>query len=210
MTSYPRPIFTALASTIDVDPAGDLKILVNNGEQQVAFRASSKVMSLASPVWRTMLELSGPFEESQPKDNEISFPEDDAEALLILLLAAHLRNQDVPQELWYEQLMNVCILYDKYNCIGLVRPWISRWQARDLHLAGLEAYDHWLIIAWTTGDEETFERLARHFVNICKTKGDGAGGVSVNWTSLTMTLPPGLTGQFIGGGYLVVSRLTCW
>ncbi len=164
MASYPKRVYPALTSTIEVDPAGDLRLLVQHGEQQIIFQVSSKAMSLASPVWRTMLEPAGPFKESQSDSGEIAFPDDDSEALLILLLACHLRFQDIPQELWYEQFLNVCILCDKYDCIALIRPWISRWQAHQLHLAGPVIHGEWLFICWTTGDQATFERVARYYV----------------------------------------------
>lgn len=198
--------FTALTSNIQVDPAGDLRVLVQHGEQQISFQVSSKAMSLASPVWRTMLDPDGPFKESRPDKGEVAFHDDNAEALLILLLAAHLRFQDVPQELWFEQLRSVCIACDKYDCIGLVRPWISRWQAREIHLAGLEVYDQWLFVAWTTGDEETFERVARRFVEISES--NGSKHCYVNWTVL-VDMPPGIVGQCYLRSVFQIARLTC-
>jgi len=96
MPPYVRSIFPALTSTIEVDPAADLRLLVQHGDHQITFKVSSEAMSLASPVWRTMLDPAGPFKESQSDNGEINFPDDDSEALLILLVAAHLRFQDVP------------------------------------------------------------------------------------------------------------------
>lgn len=164
MASYPEPVYLALTSTIEIDPAGDLRLLVKHGAQQITFQVSSKVMTLASPVWRTMLDPTGPFKESQSDNGEITFPDDNSEALLILLLAAHVRFPDVPQELWYEQLLNVCILCDKYDCIALVRPWLPRWQAHQLWLDSSIYHGEWLFICWTTGDQTNFERFARHYV----------------------------------------------
>lgn len=92
--------------TFQVDPAGDLNLLVKHHGQDEIFQVSSKVMSLASPVWRTMLDPDGPFRESKPDDGEVAFPDDQAEAMLIILLAAHLRNQEVPQTIVYEQLLS--------------------------------------------------------------------------------------------------------
>lgn len=164
MDSYPKRVYPALASTIEIDPAGDLRLLVKHGEQHITLKVSSKAMSLASPIWRTMLDPAGPFKESQSDNGEITLPDDDSEALLILLLAAHLRFQDVPQELWYEQFLNVCILCDKYDCIALVRPWLSRWQAHQLSFAGPIIHEEWLFICWITGDQMTFECVARQYV----------------------------------------------
>lgn len=177
MASYPNFLFTASTTYVQVDPAGDLQLLVQYGEQQITFQVSIKAMSLASPVWRTMLDPDGPFKESQPSHGQVTFHDDDAEALLILLLAAHLRLRDVPQTLWYEQLMNVFILCDKYDCVELVRPWISAWNANS----------HSLFISWVTGDEATFKRLAQNIVKHSHLNGEGRA-------SPPHPVPPGMAG----------------
>ena len=177
---------------IQIDAAGDLKLLVPYGEEWVIFQVSSKAMSLASPVWRAMLDPNGPFRESQPDNNEIIFPEDGPKALLILLSAAHLRFQDVPEELSFQQLRSVCVLCDKYDCITLVRPWISKWQARQDFPAGQEFYEEWLFIAWTTGDEATFKRVGRSMILRASTNESGAfNDTRLSW----LKMPPGFIGQ---------------
>ena len=182
-----------LTSDIQIDAAGDLKLLVQHGEDWVAFQVSSKAMSLASPVWRAMLDPNGPFKESQSGHNEITLPDDDSKALLILLLAAHLRFQDVPEELSFEHLLEVCVLCDKYDCITLVRPWISRWQARHIPLARIRRHEEWLFIAWTTGDEATFERIGQR-LTFCATTRKSS---SLDFDRLsTLRMPPGFVGWF--------------
>ena len=46
-----------IASTVYVDPDGDLTLLVGNGARKATFCVSSKVMRLTSPVWRAMLRI---------------------------------------------------------------------------------------------------------------------------------------------------------
>jgi len=184
------------SSIFQVDPAGDLNLLVKHHGQDKIFQVSSKVMSLASPVWRTMLDPSGPFREAKPDIGEIAFPEDDAEALLIVLLAAHLCYQEVPQSgVGYKQLLEICIVCDKYDCIQLMRPWISNWEVSLATFADKDTYEEWLFIAWTTGDRATFERIARKlafestigsFPRRCLTESD---------KELGENMPPGIVGQ---------------
>ena len=185
-------MFKDLAFDVQIDAAGDLKLLVQHGEEWVTFQVSSKAMSLASPVWRRMLDPNGPFRESRSDNNKITFPDDDSEALLILLLAAHLRFQDVPQEVWFQQLLNVCILCDKYDCITLVRPWISRWQAREIHLAGQYKYEEWMFVAWTTGDKATFERAGRTLISNATTD---ESGIFSDTRLSGLEMPPGFVGR---------------
>ena len=86
---------------IPLDALGDVHLLISCGGKQNRVQASSKVMSLVSSVWCTMLDPQGPFRESDPNNGDISFLEDDAEALFVLLLAAHLRYPEVPKEVIY-------------------------------------------------------------------------------------------------------------
>ena len=172
----------ALTSPIVIDPAGDIELLVHHGNQWMTFQVSSKAMSMASPVWRVMLDPRGPFRESQPENNEVTFHDDDAEALLILLLAAHLRFQHVPHELCLDQLLAVCTACDKYDCVELIRPWISGWQACQSRLADQAMRAKQLFITWTIGDEAAFERVARTFVNL--STADDSNHRLTNWIIL--------------------------
>lgn len=107
-------------ATFQVDPAGDLNLLVRHHGQDEIFKVSSKVMSLASPVWRTMLDPNGPFRESKPDNGEVAFPDDEAEAMLIILLAAHLRNQEVPQAIVYQQLLSKFVVPSTHLYLSLL------------------------------------------------------------------------------------------
>lgn len=102
-------------SHIILDASGDLSLLVGEGENQVTFRVSSKAMCLASPVWHVMLDPSGPFKEARPENDSVLFPEDDAQALQILLYIAHLQFHSIPETLSFTQLLNLAIICDKYN-----------------------------------------------------------------------------------------------
>lgn len=181
-------------STLQVDPDGDLRLAVMLDGHDKTFQVSSKAMSLASPVWRTMLDPNGPFREGKPDNSGIASPDDDAEALLILFLAAHLRNDEVPESVSFDQLLNICVLCDKYDCVRLVRSWISKWATEIKPVADDPEYEEWLLIAWTTGDVGSFERLARRIVRECVTNDlkqclIGSGKI------LSEDMPPGVTGQ---------------
>lgn len=197
------PISKPLTSDIQIDAAGDLKLLLQHREEWVTFQVSSKAMSLASPVWRAMLDPNGPFRESQSDNSEIIFPDDDPEALLILLSAAHLRFQEVPKHLSFERLLNVCVLCDKYDCITLVRPWIFEWKVRQIVPTDWELYEEWLFIAWTMGDEATFKRVGRSMILRATTDESGA----FNDTRLSkLEMPPG----FVGRSHLSFCLSKCW
>ena len=178
---------------ISVDPHGDVLLLIA-GEKQRILQVSSKVMSLASPVWRTMLDPRGPFREANPDDGAISFLEDDPEALLILLLAAHLKYQEIPEELTYELLWSVCITCDKYDCIEIVRPWLLRWLAPLEQLIEKNGFEGFLFISWAIGDREMSERVSRKVAVECSTN-TRMGCLTACGQVLGEKLPPAAVGQ---------------
>lgn len=151
-----------------LDPSGDLRLSTNTQD----FVVSSKVMCLASPVWRAMFDPQGHW--ARHSSGVFSFPDDDSDALLIILQIAHLQFSDLPDALLiYEHLLQLAVLCDKYNTVRLVRPWISKWQAPLQAQAeecsqgggeGYEGYETWLFIAWTFGDEAGFRKISRSLV----------------------------------------------
>lgn len=152
-------------------------------------------MSLASPVWRTMLNPEGPFQESKPDNHEVEFHDDDTEALLTILLAAHQRNQEIPQSIELRQLLNICLLCDKYDCLELVRSWLFKWEADLKASADIGRYDQWLFIAWTTGDMETFNRIA-YRIGRESSVDDSGQLLNADGEVLGRNMPPGILGQY--------------
>lgn len=137
------------SSIVIFDPYGDLVLVVNKAEKQRRFRVSTKVMSLASPVWRVMLDPSGPFQEAKRENGEVAFPDDDPNGLCILLHIIHLRPRSIPDTLQGDELMSLAILCQKYDTAELVAPWYrAKWELGPFthsHKAGFEAL---FIVAW--------------------------------------------------------------
>jgi hypothetical protein len=102
---------------------------------------SSHAMALASPVWKKFLFPPWPKSEGtkeSKKQDECKFPvqqltfvEDDGEALLTLLRITHLKFKEVPVTLHYNHLLNLAILVDQYDCMDIVRPWLATWLANE-------------------------------------------------------------------------------
>ena len=185
--------------TEHVDPSGDLTLLVKVGNKRKSFIVSSKVMCLASPIWRAMLDPKGHFKEASPDNKEITFEDDDLEALQLLLDISHMRYLKIPTSLKYNGLLNLTILCDKYDTVTLVRPWLPKWLPGLKHLADHPGYEEWLFIAWVLGDAETFERIASRLVSTIEIR-DGLFGsesrIYIDGRTLsTQHMPPGIVGQ---------------
>lgn len=151
-------------TTIYVDQDGDFDLVVGLGTESRTFCVSSKVMCLASPVWRAMLSLEHGFQESSPGTNVITLPEDDVLSIFIVLLASHVRFQEIPGSVTFKQLVNLCVVCDKYDCISVLQPWLSGWLALYKQDVMIPGWEEWAFIAWVVGDEAIFEQATDYII----------------------------------------------
>ena len=151
------------------DPDGDLKLLVGDEDEQEIYVVSSKAMSLVCKPWKAMVGPDSKFiEGSSSADAAIPLPDDNVVALRILLNAAHLRFSLVPDMLSFESLLQVARLCDKFDAVGIVRPWLNGWLAYAKKLPVTASHEGWLWISWTFGLQDKFRQVARKIVdNLC-------------------------------------------
>src|SRR5277367_6787997 len=97
-SSQPIPVS---GEAVKIDPAGDVLLQVGSSEPKAYLLVSSKVFSLASPVFAAM--LSPQFKEGNSLSSgngcEITLPEDDPEAMTLLCNCLHFRTDQIPTEL---------------------------------------------------------------------------------------------------------------
>lgn len=182
-----------MQSTINLDPTGDLTVLVDIDHEKTRLIVSSQALCLASPVWRAMLNPESGFQEATSADRTISFPDDDAQTLLLLLRICHLRFSEVPQTLDLNQFFETAILCDKYDMVSLIRPWLSKWQEPLLPRAGEDDDKQWLFISWTLGDSVVFERIVEKLV--LKSEGRGEGQCIGSYGKVLGSSIPEIIGQ---------------
>ena len=109
----------------------DRRLIVGDNPK-VKFAVCASVMSMASPVWNRMFKTPDADAAYTWRDTgvtEFELDEDDPDAFRILLMAAHLRFQDLAELkfLNYEQLGSIAVLCDKYDTAQLMEPWIRLW-----------------------------------------------------------------------------------
>ena len=150
-------------TVVNVDPNGDVILEVSCSDGRIHLLVSSKVLSLASPVFSTM--LNSRFKEglsNHPPTGKrlISLPDDNAEAFTILCNAIHYRTDQVPRKLTLVCLENIAIICDKYDCTSALTPWSAMW----LH-AGIKSFDakdlnKLLFAAFVLDDPTAFSRIS--------------------------------------------------
>lgn len=82
-------------------------------------------MRHANHTWRTMLD---PEKWSDGSKKELEMPDDDPEAMVIVLRIAHLQFNKVPKAPAFKLLLQLAIVCDKYDLFPLLHPFIGAWK----------------------------------------------------------------------------------
>jgi len=145
----------------DVDPVVGI-----DSDEKIEVRVSSKHLVLASQVFRVMLE--GSFLEGRKSDAQelkrVPLPDDDADAMLLLLSIVHGLTRRVPRRIKNHLFLNVVILIDKYQlneateiCTDI---WFDvLWKSVPQNL--YQDLANWIYSCWVLRKEEEFKNLTR-------------------------------------------------
>lgn len=144
---------------IDIATQSDLTLIVGDGitHKKVNFEVERSALRRASPVFNSMLDPNKPYKEGSAK--EVPLPEDDPEAMEVLLRIAHLLFPTIPSTFDYQSLAAIAVLCDKYDCAEVVEPFThSSFETLKplVSESSCEAIEV-LFAAWTFGDRATFE-----------------------------------------------------
>lgn len=119
----------------DIALDGDLILVV--GPICRRLKVSSLLLTNASPVFKAMF---GPYfneghQLAQPGLTEIELPDDDARAAEHVFNIIHGRNDQVPEKLDADELFQVTLMADKYDCLVslsfALESWLNRMDTED-------------------------------------------------------------------------------
>ncbi|KID63607.1 uncharacterized protein G6M90_00g064680 [Metarhizium brunneum] len=152
-------------------------------EKEVRFRLSSRHLSLASPVFNTM--LSGGWKESTispqqpgttsnekidkndaalPLRYEITATEWDVNVFILLMNILHGHHREVPYSVDIETLARFSVLVDYYDCHEITEFFANIW-IEYLQLSLPTAYGRdstiWLFVSWVFSSENIFKQMTR-------------------------------------------------
>lgn len=176
-----------IPSVVHFDEDGDTRLLLTRCGHEHTYVVSSKVMSLVCSAWKSMLSLKNGFREATLGNNRvIPLPDDDPEALRIVLNIAHMHFDLIPKVLTFKTLLGVAELTEKYGTIKILRPWIKEWLKAVEHLVEKPGYEEWLFYCMGLRREsyirEDSSSLAptnprQRARSICDARGKGRGSV---------------------------------
>ncbi|KAJ9272174.1 hypothetical protein DTO212C5_1679 [Paecilomyces variotii] len=147
-----------------LDAEGDVTLVVGgNTMSPRQFLVSSKVLSLASPVFA---KLFGPhfLEGSQMAKHgsvTIHLDEDDAKGMGTILGILHYQEIPEIEKLSAKEIVTVVICCDKYDCARVIQLWIEKWfRSLDQGLSAKE-YGHALLAAHLLRASDDFFQITR-------------------------------------------------
>ncbi|KAI5357014.1 putative SKP1/BTB/POZ domain superfamily protein [Septoria linicola] len=107
-----------------IAPDGDVILLVGTEDKQ-RHQVSSATLSSISPVFKALL---GPHfrEGQQPRSSSnpvsISLPDDESDDMHRLCQIAHLKFEEGLESLYCDDILQLAVLVDKYDCSALLQP----------------------------------------------------------------------------------------
>ncbi len=193
--------------------ANDNIVNDNIANGHIAYVVSSHALCLASPVWKKIIHP--PFQklscaeshEDGLRSKQIDLHEDNKEALLHLLNIAHLQFNKVPTQLPFKSILDIAVLCDKYDCVGLVKPWLPLWLVDEETQYKEPDHEEWLFVAWVFGREKTFIELARKLVIEVRMSPTGVCLTSTG-KIFPSQMPPGIVGRFNISAYILLGFLS--
>jgi hypothetical protein len=197
-------------TTHEIDPSGDvtLNLVASNDEDgsiSTTARVSSKCLSLGSPVFAAMLRPDASFLEGsrleQTGSTEITLVGDNPEAMLIVLRALHYRSREMPDAINEDELYNLALVVNKYDCFQPLFPWIRLWVSpHRTTVTDNLTYPKWLYISWVFEESETFKKVTKKLIT--ETKLDDGEMVTIEGEKLDEGVPDGIIGMlFIAERY---------
>lgn len=146
--------------------------------KHVHMLVSSRHMSLASPVFRAMLQRDNFKEGRELAANgkaEISLPDDDSDAFAILMYIIHGQTRSIPRKVDLDLLLRISTLVDKYQLHEVVEIMSDRWISQLEHKVPhnfTEDLLPWLSISWVFEKPKIFKKVT----SIAEQQGKGRIG----------------------------------
>ncbi|KAK6823342.1 hypothetical protein RU639_005902 [Aspergillus parasiticus] len=144
-----------------IDPDGNV-ILRVEGRNVAQFLVSSKILSVASPVFAKL--FSSKFSEGMQMISStcptISLYEDDPAAMRTIIKILHYQDPMQDNPITAEAFAILAIHCNKYDCIRAITPWTFKWFNDFQSMANAEEHGYLLLAAHFFRSAEQFSRIS--------------------------------------------------
>ncbi|CRG91088.1 hypothetical protein PISL3812_08136 [Talaromyces islandicus] len=149
-----------------LDPEGDVMLKLEDGEAARNFLVSSKILSLASPVFKTLFAPS--FSEGTKLAElgyiEVSLHDDNPCAMRSMLAILHYQDATELDGADPKAIATFAICCDKYDCVKPIRPWVEAWFHNRLCISTAEDYGLILLAAHLFRSSEQFSSISAQII----------------------------------------------
>lgn len=146
-----------------LDPDGDVMLKLDDG---AAVLVSSKILSLASPVFKALFAPS--FSEGAKLAElgyiEVSLRDDNPCAMRTMLAILHYQDASELDGTDPEAIAILAICCDKYNCVKPIRPWVETWFHNRPCISTAEDYGFMLLTAHLFRSSEQFSSISAEII----------------------------------------------
>ncbi|PLN78367.1 hypothetical protein BDW42DRAFT_175095 [Aspergillus taichungensis] len=145
-----------------IDPNGDVILLVAGLESTARFLVSSKILSMASPMLAKL--FSPKFSEGAQMASCTSCPtitlhEDDSAAMRTIISILHYQGPPQGDAMTAEDFATLAVHCDKYDCIRALLPWTFKWFNDLQSITTAEDYGYLLLAAHFFRSSADFSRI---------------------------------------------------
>jgi hypothetical protein len=156
---------------------------------------SNPQITRLGPRWIEVFNRRSRRESS--KVVKIRFPEEDVEAMTIVVLAAHDRFDALPRTITLQGLVQLALVAERYDLnhlfVGHIGPWLAPHRERVAH----RGYEKWLYVMWQFGLERDYLALTDHLAVVCEVDAEQQLLLPDTKKHIVCRLPNGALGKFI-------------
>ena len=184
-------------SFVSIDPDGDITLELSRSGGKTHLRVSSKVLSLASPVFARMFKsqfvegLNNHQKSASPV--VIPLPDDDEEAFTVICNAIHFRMGSAILNLSIACLENIAVVCNKWDFVNAISPSAEVWLF-DIDYNQLQDLPRYLIAAYLLDAPCAFGMIS--------------WSILMGQVGIPNGLPVGMLDDFIPTNLL--GTLSCW
>ncbi|KAF2866174.1 hypothetical protein BDV95DRAFT_599183 [Massariosphaeria phaeospora] len=161
---------SAYCASVKVEPRGTLALIVGseaNGNGPCKFLVSADNVRLLSPVWAELVSKASMIVWRLGR-RQIHLPDDDPDMMLLLMRVAHLKFNTVTLDLSFEQLLQLALICNRYECTEVLRPFHEKWSSLHREKILQPGFEQWMFVAYQFGYEEDYVRIANHLAMNCR------------------------------------------